>query len=207
MTSSKSCSDKLALRQCTSLLSTPLSLLISPGNAYLDCLLIPAKQYRLEACNRAFSETGRMKEVACCDWTGGYAFRPFQTRAVDAEFECSRSSRSQKSSPVKSSNISAFWTPRLQGTLVNGVKIGRKQFDAAAKSDLSRREICVKVLDVMERMEGSAVEVECHLASYNGLKQSPLLLDRRRVKEDVQARALKGWHPNDEDDFNLKLES
>ncbi|KAK3100973.1 hypothetical protein LTR53_018656, partial [Teratosphaeriaceae sp. CCFEE 6253] len=72
-TRSKSCSDKLALKQCTSLLSGVVSLLIHPTEVYLSTLVLPEREYVEEAVERAFGEGGRMghvREVAGA-WGGG----------------------------------------------------------------------------------------------------------------------------------------
>ncbi|AEO65309.1 uncharacterized protein THITE_2112167 [Thermothielavioides terrestris NRRL 8126] len=53
-TLSKSCSDKLALKQCASLLGALAALLVSPRGAYLATLVLPAAQYDAGACRRCF---------------------------------------------------------------------------------------------------------------------------------------------------------
>ncbi|UKZ74065.1 hypothetical protein TrVFT333_001720 [Trichoderma virens FT-333] len=70
-TLSKSCSDKIALKQCTSLLSSLASLLVNPANAYIDTLVLPESQFSAAACERAFSAVGRMKPVAGKQWAEG----------------------------------------------------------------------------------------------------------------------------------------
>ncbi|KAI1635502.1 adenosine deaminase/editase [Biscogniauxia mediterranea] len=119
-TLSKSCSDKLALAQCASLLSSAAAVLVSPSHAYLATLVLPASQHVAGGCRRAFSARGRMgrlveerekkKEeeeevgeeeegqspdnaavVVCC-WPGGYAFRPFAVTTTGREFRFSRRS-------------------------------------------------------------------------------------------------------------------
>ncbi|KAH6854933.1 adenosine deaminase/editase [Chaetomium sp. MPI-CAGE-AT-0009] len=52
---SKSCSDKLALKQCTSLLSSLASLFVSPRGAYLASLVLPASQFSAAGCTRCFA--------------------------------------------------------------------------------------------------------------------------------------------------------
>ncbi|KAI1488386.1 hypothetical protein F5X96DRAFT_85592 [Biscogniauxia mediterranea] len=59
-TLSKSCSDKLALAQCASLLSSAAAVLVSPAHAYLATLVLPASQHAAAGCRRAFSARGRM---------------------------------------------------------------------------------------------------------------------------------------------------
>ncbi|KAI5922315.1 adenosine deaminase/editase [Camillea tinctor] len=62
-TLSKSCSDKLSLRQCTSLLSSVTALLVSPAHAYVSTLVLPQAQYNAGGCSRAFSAEGRMESL------------------------------------------------------------------------------------------------------------------------------------------------
>ena len=115
-TLSKSCSDKLALKQCTSLLSSTTSLLISPSNLYLSSLVLPASQYSETACTRAFSSNGRMKEMKNRKWDGGYRFHEFDIKTTSKEFRYNRRqallagrSWSQATSPPLGS-----LTPRLR---------------------------------------------------------------------------------------------
>lgn len=54
-THSKSCSDKLALKQCASLLASLAALFVSPRGVYLTTLVLPESQYSARACRRCFS--------------------------------------------------------------------------------------------------------------------------------------------------------
>ncbi|KLJ10358.1 hypothetical protein EMPG_14267 [Blastomyces silverae] len=104
-TLSKSCSDKLAVKQVTSLLTFPACLLIGiSSNAYLTALLLPEEEISRVACARAFGggETGRLAGLNGRRWSNGdsdddnddadstapldgrmgYAFRPFEVRPV-----------------------------------------------------------------------------------------------------------------------------
>lgn len=93
-TLSKSCSDKLALRQVSSLLSFETSLLVAPTeSAYLAGVILPERELSGTGCLRAFSDQGRMKELKgrtwplnACDDAGsniyGYRFRPFQVLSI-----------------------------------------------------------------------------------------------------------------------------
>ncbi|KAI0468847.1 adenosine deaminase/editase [Xylaria cf. heliscus] len=106
-TLSKSCSDKLSLHQCTSLLSSVTSLLVSPEHAYITTLILPAAQYSASGCHRAFSDgranegdaavrrqKARMAPLATDprieSRDGGYAFRPFGVETTGLEFVFSR---------------------------------------------------------------------------------------------------------------------
>lgn len=131
-TLSKSCSDKLALRQVTSLLSYPTSILIAPTkNAYLCGIVLPEEEISQTACDRAFSPRGRMQELVGRQWTMdqgvdvyaqyGYQFRPFQILSISTETvqslwpygkprpDASSPSNSLGKSSNKTGNASAVW--------------------------------------------------------------------------------------------------
>ena len=147
-TRSKSCSDKLALRQVSSLLSYHTSLLVAPtANAYLAGLVLPEGEISRVGCERAFGELGRMKALNGVVWPReagegyGYRFRPFKVLSIpNSQFnelwafgkdpvtvnslESSSSGSVKKSKP---SNVSAIWARASSGTesvpVDNGTKI------------------------------------------------------------------------------------
>ena len=91
-TFSKSCSDKLALKQVSSLLSWQTTHLVAPTeNAYIRGLILPEDEISRVACERAFGENGRMKDLKGRSWNGetdndiDYRFRPFEIMSVPAE--------------------------------------------------------------------------------------------------------------------------
>ena len=118
---SKSCSDKLALKQCTSLLSGSTALLISPENAYLDTLILSKRQCLLHAIERALRQTGRMKSTLEERWSDGYSFEPFKGEGTELDFDFSRQSSQCSSEMVKGCSTSAVWTSYFKETLINGV--------------------------------------------------------------------------------------
>lgn len=68
-TKSKSCSDKLALRQVTSLLNHETSLLVAvTSNAYLKGLILPEEEITRVGCERCFGRSGRMKDLRERTW-------------------------------------------------------------------------------------------------------------------------------------------
>lgn len=155
-TLSKSCSDKLSLKQCTSLLSSITSLLVSPEHAYLKTLVLPRSQYSAMACKRAFGDAtndngdddkvaGRMRSVKGMRWKGtGYRFEPFKVLTTSHEFAFSRHCDSLSGQNLVPSNLSAVWTaatsPGASGveeSLIGGVLQGRKAFPS--HSSPSRR--------------------------------------------------------------------
>ncbi|KAF9895366.1 hypothetical protein FE257_000271 [Aspergillus nanangensis] len=98
-TRSKSCSDKLALRQVSSLLSYESSLIVAvTENAYLAGIVLPEEEISRAACERAFSERGRMSGLVGEVWDAdvvaaagtsrcgdGYRFRPFRVFSIPTE--------------------------------------------------------------------------------------------------------------------------
>ena len=194
MTFSKSCSDKLALRQCTSLLSSPVSLLVSPEDAYIDTLILPYHQYRERAFERAFGLAGRMSPVASATWPGGYGFRPFRVETTGIDFQYSRRAAGTNLDACKGSNISAVWTPRHQETLINGVLQGRKQTDPKGASALSRMQVWTLCLETSNRTRVSVSKNIFDVSSYSEMKSSQDLEHRRCVKVEVKCKALRGWN-------------
>jgi tRNA-specific adenosine deaminase 1 len=228
-TLSKSCSDKLALRQFTSLLSSLTSLLIYPENVYLSSLILPDSQLVQAACARCFEAEGRLKHVVGVELGGGYRFRPLHARATRREFTYSR--RGLRSLDTKGtaetqatdhamfipSNISVVYTPSVQETLINGVLQGRKQSDERGASAVCRKMMWKAVDEVIGLlgMQINNAEVPGHqfvhedvlaIKTYKDMKECQTLRERRRAKDLVQEQGLVGWVKNVGDDgFSIKL--
>lgn len=155
-TLSKSCSDKLALRQVSSLLAgggPSLLVATSPG-LYLASVVMPASQVGDGVgCTRAFSGKGRMKAIEGRVWSGSgpLAFRPFVVRACSDHVDdssgpvtssegnmltpCYRFSRSAVAAraaragavAIAPSNLSVAWTATgLEEALTGGTVDGRR---------------------------------------------------------------------------------
>ncbi|USP78539.1 uncharacterized protein yc1106_05813 [Curvularia clavata] len=215
-TLSKSCTDKLTLKQCTSLLSSSVSLLISPENAYLTTLILPNSQYIPSAISRAFSPAGRLKNLSTDRWASGYSFRPFEVKPTSREFDwCRRKlGEGEKALP---SNISAVWTPHWQETLIGGVLQGRKQMDPRGASRISRRGLWgegvrvggllmerVRVAGLVSATAAAVTLLGSKKSTYDEMKHSEMLEARRRVKNHAKT-VLKGWIKNaGDDDWHLE---
>jgi tRNA-specific adenosine deaminase 1 len=198
-TLSKSCSDKLALKQCTSLLSSLTSLLVHPGNAYLSSVILPESQFSATGCARSFAATGRMQSVAGRTWPGGYAFREFKVLTTSLEFAFSKREVTGRSSRTSASNLAVAWSAAgLDEGLVGGVLQGRKQFDGKGASLTSRKKMWALALDVarLDGVGGEDVRRQLEAETYGDIKEGELLEGRKRVKEDVRSEALKGWVRN-----------
>ncbi|PWW74423.1 hypothetical protein C7212DRAFT_345940 [Tuber magnatum] len=201
-TLSKSCSDKLSIRQVTSALLSPTTLLISPENAYFSTVVLPTTSYSPTACARAFSATGRMAPLVGRKFGSGYKFSPFAVRTTNIAFEFSK--RVVGAGAI-GSNISAVWV-RGRGveTLIGGVLQGRKQFASGIKgaSMLCKMLIWRLVQKVAEAegVEGAGGE------RYRSLKLGARMATRDEAKE-VTRGVLRGWVRNDGDDFGSVREN
>jgi len=204
-TLSKSCSDKLALRQCTSLLSSLTSMLISPKRVYLGGLVLPASQYSSIAFERCFGREGRMKKTMDREWEGGYSCHEILPLVTGLHFKYSKRAvgeRAGGANKLATSNLAATWTCLgLEESLLGGVLQGKRGFDDQSASRLSRKSMWRLVLEISKTLQDSAGYIASELAvrDYGTMKNCPFLSPRRRVKHDVKEDALKGWVPNSPD--------
>ncbi|KAJ0271993.1 hypothetical protein COL940_010720 [Colletotrichum noveboracense] len=202
-TMSKSCSDKIALKQCTSLLSSLTSLLIYPGNAYLSSLTLPETQYSAVGCERAFSARGRMASLDGQAWSGGYRFAPFEVRTTQREFAFSKREVKARAEKIAASNLAAAWTAGgLEEGMMGGVLQGRKAFDARGASAVSRRRMWEEVAAIAGELGDDGEGLRSALAgvTYADVKGSEMLAARREVKMEARREALAGWVANVGDD-------
>ncbi|KAF3491666.1 tRNA-specific adenosine deaminase 1 [Arthroderma uncinatum] len=123
-TLSKSCSDKLALKQVTSILSFPTSLLIVPTpNAYISNIILPEDELNRVGCDRSFGggETGRMRRLKDQVWVstpaigGTFRFHPFTVCSLpmdvfEAMWKYGKPTGTSPQGNVKTGNVSAVWT-------------------------------------------------------------------------------------------------
>ena len=203
LTLSKSCSDKLALKQCTSLLSSLTSLLVSPQNVYLHSLILPDAQYSAASCERAFSAQGRMKPLDGRHWPGGYSFQPFRVTTTTKPFHFSKSEVLARSKDIVASQVTAYWTCRgVDEGLIGGVLQGNKPFRIPGASHVSRRKMWSLALDVAGLLGGSCAVISRQLSSpsYGETKAGELLNARRKVKGDARDESLRNWTINSGDD-------
>lgn len=204
-TLSKSCSDKLAAKQCTSLLSSVTSLLVSPENVYLTTLVLPDSQYSVKAIERCFSPQGRMAR-AQRRWDGGYVFRPFEVQTTGMEFDFSQRRGRREGTKYVASNLAALWTANgLVENIIGGVLQGRRQTDPKGGSAVSRRNMWALARYVAQQV-AHIDEVIPGQGTYKDLKDAEVLAERRQVKQDIREDALKGWVRNiGDEDFEMSL--
>jgi tRNA-specific adenosine deaminase 1 len=201
-TLSKSCTDKLALKQGTSLLSSTTSLLISPKNAYLHSVILPDSQYVPDACSRAFSRSGRLKHLSdemVKSWKGGYKWQSFDVKSTRREFEWSRRAVAKGEKAVPS-NLSAVWTPAWQETLIGGVLQGRKQFDPRGASAICRRGMWKMVIEIAAVASIPMFGEVLGKRTYKEVKEDSMFMERKRVKTDITTSGLRGWVKNTGDE-------
>ncbi|KAM0236917.1 hypothetical protein ACHAP5_009254 [Fusarium lateritium] len=210
-TLSKSCSDKLALKQCTSLLSSVTSLFVDPANAYIYTLVLPKSQYSDVACQRSFSVEGRMKPLAEIVWSGGYSFREFSVVTTDLEFEFSKRAVKARADKISASNLAAIWSlSGFEENIIGGVIQGRKAFKTNGASRTSRRSMWEAASNLAGRLGEPYSETAIGLASgtYRDLKEGQLTTHRQQVKDNARETALVGWIRNDGgSDFQLEEHS
>ena len=199
-TLSKSCSDKLALKQCTSLLSGLVSLLVSPHGAYIDTLIVPESQHTESGFRRAFSKDGRMKSLQNKIWSGDYAFRPFQIGTTNVEFAYSKRSVTHTAEKISPSPLATAWSASgIAENIVNGVTQGRKVGDPKGASRMCRQHMWSLAQSLADQCHRPSLAAALRGATYAHVKADALLQSRGQVMADTQLFALKGWIKNSGD--------
>ena len=193
---SKSCTDKLAMKQFTGLLSFPADTLIEVNDsAFLKSLVVYANQYDKVGYQRAFGTAGHLS-AARSDRTRSFEIEPLPTPFPPFEYS--------KVAGTKTSNISALWVRQPTGqedileTLLNGVKQGFKQFDSrrGKESAVCRKQMWLLGARLMSTVYGSDDSgLVTRSISYADAKGTAARDERRKVKATV-IDVLKGWYPN-----------
>jgi len=224
---SKSCTDKLMLKQFTGLLSFPLDLLVEQSpEAFLKTAVVYEDQYFQEGYDRAFGPLGRLRcvlaagEISLCTSAEFFNICTLPSGFRRFEFEKQRGAQ-EKVRKNKASNIVALWVAGRDGlvddavveVLANGVKQGFRQFDERdRKGSVTCRRNMVRKAAELQRRLGSRGIVLPDLnggssCSYLKLKSSRSRKHRNDVKQFVLDR-LGGW-PWEylKDDFEMGLSS
>lgn len=216
-TLSKSCTDKIALTQALSFLSSISSPVIECVGAYLSTLTLPHSQYSDGACQRAFSSIGRLASLSQTGLmqTFGREFHAFRVQTTKTEFEYSR--RAMAGKRIIASNIAATWSTHFEETLISGILQGRKSGDFQGASKVSRRHMVHLLLRLTNNalllhktnLDDINLDVTRGLRQlidvthYSGLKDVSMLQERKHAKETVISLALHGWVRNVSDNFSL----
>jgi len=220
-TLSKSCSDKLTLKQVTSVLSFGASVLIAiTPNAYLSQVVVPADKYSEGGYSRAFGPAGRMAFARSAPLPPAFGFRPFTATVLARDFDPFPFSRPWSGGPAsKAGNVSAVFVAAASNagaavceTIVRGVRQGFQQFGEDAKkcSALSRWktwDLVARIVDLVLAQQGPGsvpLPVRRHLvclhtaSSYRELKEGSLGAARAAAKATV-VLTLGGWRRNEGD--------
>lgn len=136
---SKSCTDKLSVKQFTSILSFPTDLFVQRTiNAHIQTVVAYADQFNSVGYQRAFGPAGRLSKAA----SSGHFFQCQILPTAFPRFKFDRSSSNLDAKgqlKTKASNISTLWIRNTAGSrdvlevLTNGVKQGFKQWDPRVK--------------------------------------------------------------------------
>lgn len=201
-TLSKSCSDKLALKQCTSLLAALPSLFVDVSSAYIDTLVLPEDQYSETACDRAFGASGRMSSVAGNTFESGYSFRPFTVATTALQFQFSRREVLARSEKIVASNLAAAWSASgIEESTMGGMIQGHKPFLPKGASRMCRRHMWQSCRDLAKKLpEWPALAAALSATTYGQIKETDELQARQKAKLRAREEALPGWIRNTGDD-------
>jgi tRNA-specific adenosine deaminase 1 len=216
-TISKSCTDKLTIKQFTGLLSFPACAFVRDSTAcFIETLVVHSHQFHEEAYRRAFSADGRLAAIG----DRGNFFDIAVLPDAFPDFEYSRAAIGFRS---KASNISALWirgsrkeTPCVSEVLHNGVKEGYKQFEArpGKTSIVCRRSLWMmgrKIALLLPRsekmgteekapaLEDVACSLDSEMTSYRETKDKLAPLRRSQSKRTV-TECLPGWRSSAADE-------
>lgn len=159
---SKSCTDKLAIKQFLSIIAFPNDLFIEKtDNAYIRTLIVYPDQYNETGYRRAFGPEGRLSRVSLCGKFFDVSKLPqdFPRFAFDRAVLTYASSGQQK---PKVTNTTALWIQDpgkeaggILEVLINGVKQGYKQWEAreGKASVVSRRKLWDLAITIVENWE------------------------------------------------------
>ncbi|KPI35208.1 tRNA-specific adenosine deaminase 1 [Cyphellophora attinorum] len=196
---SKSCSDKLTIKQVTSVLSFPTDMFFERSpSAFIKTLIVPYEQFHEESYKRAFSPTGRAKFE---NIKGTTYFDVHQLPPYFNDFSFRKEAGSRKAS-----NISTLWIkgPGDAGRsqteiLLNGVKQGYKQTsdDTRKQSLICRKQMAELGRAIQEKL-GPDDSVRLR-TSYCSVKDSEI---RRDIisRKDAARLVLGTWIRNTGDE-------
>ena len=220
---SKSCTDKLAVKQFTSVLSFPADVFIrKSSNTYIRTLVVYSDQYHTSGYERAFGRSGRLLKL---NTIGCF----FAVEPLPADFPRFRFGKTQQScgdllqKNRKVSNLSMLYVnatgsrSSVVEVLINGVKQGYKQWDERSRkaSVISRRELWALAQEISDFncqdsfVEGTQQHMLLHCggrrpiaelyifatASYDEAKYSSIRESHRNRKR-LATNALGNWIKN-----------
>lgn len=222
-TLSKSCTDKLAVKQFTSIISFPADLFVQrTDNAFIKNIITYSDQYDQIGFGRALGPHGRLANIS----DGGHFFGIEQLPRTCPRFSFERPSGVVETAPPqqpKAANASMMWVASpdrsekaVHEVLVNGVKQGYKQWDhrQSKASVTSRRHLIQLVRLICTEMPGddsSDLPFRCRLKEasaaiskvldqdqYSKIKESPIRYEANELKASIK-RKLGSWQQNSGD--------
>lgn len=187
LTLSKSCSDKLTLKQYTSILNGVTSSFIDPNGLYIKYLILPGNKADIPALERCFYD--RFNPLP----TGtGYNLHKVQLLVTDLSH-----SFTKEESKQQPSNVSLIYVPDydFNESVVNSVKEGyytkRKTVRKNGESQLSRFQLFKSAQALISPYDAKTyVEWKSKSKDYKRAKESSI-------------RAIGGWCPTATDDFEI----
>lgn len=223
---SKSCTDKIMMKQFTSALAFPADLFIGRSEeAFLKRMVVYEDQFDACGYQRAFSMDGRLVRalplLSDQDF-GSLTF--FDVERLWQSFRRFPFERSRGSSPnagkSKVTNVSSIWIAgekdqegsEVVEVLINGVKQGYKQFaeKQGKGSVLCRWKMAQKMDDIRKLLHTRGCFVSWlddeHRPQYCNLKSLSCRSQMKEVKKLV-LEALGGWPSKPDDDFDTPIES
>ena len=210
-TMSKSCSDKLAVKQFTGLLSFPADIFIErTPNSFLQSLVVYSDQYDHTGYERAFGPKFRLFAL---DREAQF----FKTSILAASFPRFSFEKNSGRNSSKASNISALWilgsddcTHDTPEVILKGVKQGFKQFEErpGKESAVCRKRMWSRGLEI-EKLVLSASDYSSSytwpdaswlpIGTYTDSKAHPARAAKTELKRAVTEK-LRGWALNTGDE-------
>lgn len=227
---SKSCTDKLMLKQLTSLLAFPLDLFLDDTEeTFLKRMIVYSDCWNEKSYDRAFTANGRLAKASVAmepDSLVRMTFFDVETLPERfGRFDFERSTGSEEDRKVRASNISALWiagaieneaknATDLVEVLLNGVRQGFKQFDDRDRkgSVVCKRNMLEKAsrLDAqLSKADDAPLRIprigDQYLAYYSELKSLSVHSRKTLLKRQL-LHALGGWPKKDyDDDFAFSI--
>lgn len=222
---SKSCTDKLMLKQFTGLLGCPARSFIEPTEeAFLKRMVVYEDRWNSNGYTRAFGAKGRLNELLSTIQQGGtrrVVFFGLDTLPQGFKrFEFEKAAEGLDGNKSRASNVSALWVAELQGNtgvvevILNGVKQGFKQFDDRERkgSVVCRKNMIQEGLRIESRLQerSDCLDYRFSVAGgdtlrYSELKVQDTSLETALLKQKV-LDGLGGWPQKEhEDDFNISM--
>lgn len=222
---SKSCTDKLMLKQFAGLLGFPANLFIEPSSeTFLKRMVVYEDRWNKKGYSRAFGADGRLTGIApTIQQEYPHRIRFFEVETLPSDFrrfEFEKAAEGSDGNKSRASNISALWVAGSEVSagvvevILNGVKQGFKQFDDRERkgSVVCRRNMAQEGLKIATRLKErfdyigyTSATTEGASICYSELKSQHARSGTALLKEKV-LDGLGGWPRKDhEDNFDVSM--